>query len=104
MMSTSPNPNDTSSVLSGRHQPVNITKDGVTVARSLNKLSADCRLENVGANLVIDASERANEECGDGTTTCALIAGFIMKEGSKLLTTSSSINPIELRKGIKNAV
>jgi chaperonin GroEL len=104
MMSTSPNSNDPSSVLSGRHQPVNITKDGVTVARSLNKLSADCRLKNIGANLVIDASERANEECGDGTTTSALLAGYIMREGSKLLMSSSSINPIELRRGIQLAV
>lgn len=100
MLSTSPNQNDPSSVLSGKHQPVNITKDGVTVARSLNKLSGDCRLTNIGANLVIDASERANEECGDGTTTSALLAGYIMREGSKLLLSSTDINPIELRRGI----
>ena len=81
-----------------------ISKDGVTVARSLNKLSAECRLTNIGANLVIDASERANEECGDGTTTSALLAGFIMREGSKLLMSSSSINPIELRRGMQHAV
>ncbi len=81
-----------------------ISKDGVTVARSLNKLSAACRLANIGANLVIDASERANEECGDGTTTSALLASYIMREGSKLLLSSSSINPIELRRGMQLAV
>jgi chaperonin GroEL len=53
---------------------------------------------------VIDASERANEECGDGTTTSALLAGYIMREGSKLLMSSSSINPIELRRGMQQAV
>jgi chaperonin GroEL (HSP60 family) len=83
-----------------------VTKDGVTVARALNKYSIDCRLKNIGARLVIDASERANEECGDGTTTSSLIAGFILKEGSKLLTASTtgengaSINSIQLRRGI----
>jgi chaperonin GroEL (HSP60 family) len=53
---------------------------------------------------VIDASERANEECGDGTTTSALLAGYIMREGSKLLLSSSSINSIELRRGMQVAV
>jgi chaperonin GroEL len=76
----------------------------VTVARSLTKLSAECRLTNIGANLVIDASERANEECGDGTTTSALLAGYIMREGSKMLLSSSAINPIEIRRGIQEAV
>jgi chaperonin GroEL len=58
----------------------------------------------MGAKLIIDASERSNEECGDGTTTASLVAGYIMSEGSKLLTSSTSLNPVELRKGIQSAV
>jgi len=92
------------SVLSGKMQPVTITKDGVTVARSLSRYSTECRLENIGAKLIIDAAERSNEECGDGTTTASLIAGFIMKEGSKLLVGNSSLNSVELRRGILTAV
>ena len=80
-----------------------VTKDGVTVARALNSYSSDCRLTNIGAKLIIDASERANEECGDGTTTATLIGGFLIKEGQKLLI-GGSINPVELRRGIKAAV
>ena len=57
----------------------------MTVARALDKYSSDCRLTNIGAKLVIDASERTNEECGDGTTTATLIAGYVMQEGAKLL-------------------
>jgi chaperonin GroEL len=85
-------------------QPVNITKDGVTVARSLTRYSTDCRLENIGAKLIIDAAERANEECGDGTTTTSLIAGFLMREGSKLLVGDSRLNSVELRKGMMTTV
>ncbi len=58
----------------------------------------------MGAKLIIDASERSNEECGDGTITVSLVAGYIMSEGSKLLTSSTSLNPVELRKGIQNSV
>ena len=77
----------------------------MTVAKALNKLSRDeCRLTNIGAKLVIDATERSNEECGDGTTTSSLITGFILKEGSKLLMSQASVNPVELRKGIQMAV
>jgi chaperonin GroEL len=85
-------------------QPINITKDGVTVARSLTKYSTDCRLENIGAKLIIDAAERSNDECGDGTTTASLIAGYIMKEGSKLLIGNSQLNSVELRRGLMTAV
>lgn len=85
--------------------PVQITKDGVTVARSLDNYSSQCRLTNMGAKLVIDAAERANEECGDGTTTSTLVAGYVMQEGSKILMGGKgSINPVELRKGIQKAV
>ncbi len=76
----------------------------MTVARSLTKYSSDCRLENIGAKLIIDAAERANEECGDGTTTASLIAGYIMKEGSKLLIGNSQLNSVELRRGLLAAV
>ena len=104
LLNTSQNSDDVQSVLSGKMQPVNITKDGVTVARSLNKYSIACRLENIGAKLIIDAAERANEECGDGTTTASLIAGYIMKEGSKLLVGNSELNSVELRRGMMTAV
>ena len=73
----------------------------MTVARALTEYSSENRMINIGAKLVIDAAERANEECGDGTTTSTLIAGYIMSEGAKLLNGArGSINPIELRRGI----
>lgn len=49
-----------------------ITKDGITVAKYIHSLNSP--LKTIGARSVIDASSRVNEEAGDGTTTCAVIA------------------------------
>ena len=48
---------------------------------------------------MIDAADRTNEECGDGTTTSTIIGYSILKEGVKALQVGE-VNPIELRKGI----
>lgn len=45
------------------------TKDGVSVAKAI-KLQDP--IENIGANLVIEASNKTVQQCGDGTTTTAL--------------------------------
>ena len=79
-----------------------ITKDGVTVAKSLKQLGSD-PLGRLGAKLIIDAAERTNEVCGDGTTTSTIIASEILKEGLKHLR-MTQLNPIEMRKGIQAAV
>ena len=90
--------------------PIQITKDGATVARALSNYSEHNRLTNIGAKLMIDASERANEECGDVTTTASLIAGYVLSEGSRMLVGGNSsggesnVNPLEIRKGIQKAV
>ena len=73
--------------LSLQPQPI-ITKDGVTVAKAINYFSNSNqvlrgRLQNIGAKLLIDAAERTNEESGDGTTTCTLIARSLLEEGIK---------------------
>ena len=58
MLNTYPNPDE--GFAGVNHIPIQLTKDGVTVARALTKMSEDCRLTNIGAKLVIDASERSN--------------------------------------------
>ena len=44
----------------------------MTVARNIDLLAS--RLENIGARLLIDAAEQANELSGDGTTSCTVLA------------------------------
>lgn len=76
-----------------------ITKDGVTVARSIE---LEDRLENIGAQLVKEVSSKANEEAGDGTTTATVIAQAIVNEGLK--SVAAGMNPMDLKRGIDGAV
>ena len=64
-----------------------ITKDGVTVATHINLLNDS--LENIGSRLLIDAAERTNEESGDGTTSCTVIARSFLENGKKFVQTGS---------------
>ena len=75
------------------------TKDGVTVARSINLKDA---FENMGAQIVLEAAQKTNDEAGDGTTTATVLAQAIITEGLKNVENGS--NPIELKRGIDKAV
>ena len=54
------------------------TKDGVTVAKSIELEDVE---ENIGAQLIKQASIKTADEAGDGTTTSTLLAQSILKEG-----------------------
>lgn len=77
----------------------NITKDGISVAKVIS--SSDPFVEK-GAKLVITASQKANENAGDGTSTTAVLVNAIAREGLKNVTAGA--NPIELKKGMDAAV
>ncbi|KAJ1876970.1 chaperonin, partial [Kickxella alabastrina] len=76
-----------------------ITKDGVTVARSI---TLEDKFENLGARLVQDVANKANEEAGDGTTTATVLARAIFSEGVK--NVAAGCNPQDLRRGVQQAV
>lgn len=76
-----------------------ITNDGVTIAKEI-ELSDP--FENMGAELVREASIKTNDTAGDGTTTACVLTQAIVKEGLKSF--ESGANPIQLRKGILDAV
>lgn len=76
-----------------------ITKDGVTVAKSITL--AD-KFENLGANVVQNVASKTNEAAGDGTTTATILARAIFTEGLKCI--ASGVNPAELRRGVNRAV
>lgn len=84
-----------------------ITKDGVTVAKAINYLASSDhqirgRLNNIGAKLFIDAASSTNDESGDGTTSCIVIARALLNEGLKYRQFCD--DPTQLRLGIKYAV
>lgn len=75
-----------------------ITNDGVTIAR---EIVLEDPFENVGANILKEASIKTNDIAGDGTTTACVLAQGIIKEGIKNCTAGA--NPVVLNKGIKKA-
>ncbi|EDW76384.1 uncharacterized protein Dwil_GK14688 [Drosophila willistoni] len=76
-----------------------ITKDGVTVAKSI---ALKDKFQNIGAKLVQDVANNTNEEAGDGTTTATVLARAIAKEGFEKI--SSGANPVEIRRGVMLAI
>ena len=76
-----------------------ITKDGVTVARSI---SLKDPVEDMGAQLIREVAGKAVTEAGDGTTTASVLAQAIVNEGMKFVR--DGVNPMDIKKGIDKAV
>ena len=75
------------------------TKDGVTVAKSIELKD---KVENLGAQIVKQASIKTGEQAGDGTTTSTLLAQSILTEGLNRMEQGS--NAVEIKRGIDEAV
>ncbi len=76
-----------------------ITNDGVTIAKEIDLPDP---FENMGAQLIKEACTKTNDVAGDGTTTAAVLAQAIIREGIKNF--AAGANPIVLKKGIDKAV
>lgn len=72
-----------------------ITKDGVTVARSICLKN---KLQSVGAELLKEIASKTNDLCGDGTTTATVLGYGLLSQGTKMISTGTSA--IDLKKGI----
>jgi len=76
-----------------------ITKDGVTVAKSID---FEDPFQDMGAQLIKSVASRTNDVAGDGTTTATVLARAIYSEGCKAV--AAGLNPQDLRRGINMAV
>ena len=76
-----------------------VINDGVTIAKEIELQDP---FENMGAQIIKEASTKTNDVVGDGTTTAAVLAQAIIREGNK--NVAAGANPIILRKGIDKAV
>ncbi len=72
-----------------------ITKDGVTVA---SFVSFEDPFENLGAQVVKQASQVTADEAGDGTTTSTMVARGIVEGATRHLI--AGVSPIEIKRGI----
>ena len=72
-----------------------VTNDGVTIAKEIQVADP---FENMGAQIIREVSTKTNDVAGDGTTTAAVLAQAIVKEGLK--NVAAGANPMVLKKGI----
>lgn len=76
-----------------------IVNDGVTIAK---EIELEDPIENTGAQLIKEVTSKTNDVAGDGTTTSAVLAQAMIREGLKNVTAGA--NPILIRGGIEKAV
>jgi len=92
-------PNGRNVVIERQNQSPISTKDGVTVAKHI---SVSDPVENLGVNLVREASIKTADKAGDGTTTSTLLAREMIKDGLQYL--ANGANAVEIKRGIDTAV
>ncbi len=86
-------------VISKSYGAPHSTKDGVTVAKSIDLKDP---FEDMGAKMVREVASRAADDAGDGTTTATVLTQSIFEEGYKLV--EAGMNPMDLKRGIDKAV
>lgn len=77
-----------------------ITKDGVTVAKSIELPD---RVENMGAMLVKEVATKTVDIAGDGTTVSSIFTQVIITLGMRAIE-YDRVNPMDLKRGIEKAV
>ena len=92
-------PNGRNVVVERPNQSPISTKDGVTVAKHIDVSDP---VENLGVNLVREASIKTADKAGDGTTTSTLLAREMIKDGLQHL--ANGANAVEIKRGIDTAV
>ena len=79
-----------------------VVHDGVSIAKEIDLKDP---FENMGAQLVREASSKTNDVAGDGTTTATLLAQVITQNGmQKVDSEKEPVNPMVLKRGIEKGV
>jgi len=73
-----------------------ITNDGVTIAK---EIELEDRIENLGAEIIKEVTEKTNDVVGDGTTTAAVLTQEMVSEGFKAI--GVGLNPMDVKKGME---
>lgn len=88
-------PSGHSVILDTQVGPPIITKDGITVAKSIHLKD---RLESLGAEILKEVAGKSNDQAGDGSTTATVLGYTMLEQGVKM--TSSGFNSIEVKQGM----
>lgn len=70
---------------------ITVTKDGVTVAKSINLMDP---AENLAVMIMREASEKTANSAGDGTTTSMVLAQAIIHAATGLLTAEDNVTQV----------
>ncbi len=76
-----------------------ITKDGVTVA---NSIQLDNNFESIGVKLIQGVASKTLKDVGDGTSSSTILTQAIINEGVKEI--EFGVNPFKIKQGIDIAV
>ncbi len=79
--------------------PPTVINDGVAIAKEIELPDP---FENMGAQLVKEASTKTNDQCGDGTSTSVILAQAIVNEGFKNIAAGADSQ--SLKRGIEHGV
>src|ERR1700752_3487627 len=77
-------------VLDKKYGSPTITKDGVTVAKEIERKDP---MENMGAQMVRELASKTSDIAGAGTTTATVLAQAIVREGAK--SVAVGMNPMD---------
>ncbi len=78
---------------------VRVTKDGVSVAKSID---VEDKTENLGVKIAKTAGSKTADTSGDGTTTAIVLLQAMVNEGKRYV--DSGANVVELVAGMRHAV
>lgn len=81
----------------GHTHGITVTKDGVTVAKSIDLIDP---IENLAVRIMRQAADRTATDAGDGTTTSIVLAEAIILSGVGHLSNNPNLNRTELLRSL----
>ena len=86
-------------ILDKKFGPPQVCSDGVTIAKEID---LEDPFENMGAQLIKEASKKTNDNAGDGTTTSTVLSQALVAEGFK--NVAAGADPMAIKKGLELAL
>ena len=86
-------------VVNKKFGPPQVNSDGVSIAKEID---LEDSFENMGAQLLKEASKKTNDDAGDGTTTSTVLAQAIIAEGFK--NVAAGADPMAIKRGLEKAM